>query len=145
MASATSVPAIRQTPAAQANGIKQQCASADGQSCYGFPSADACNAWTQNQSSQTLNPIPFAFPTGWQNGKIVRASDTGDISFVRNGSNIMNYISQCVPCADGVNVCSPGMWAQQAPSSQLAQNYVVGPDFVCGDANFIDQSMQARS
>jgi hypothetical protein len=141
----TSVPAIRQTPAAQANGIKQQCASADGQSCYGFSSADACAAWTQNQSSQTLNPIPFAFPTGWQNGRLVSNTDTGQIFFNRNGSNILNYISTCIPCADGYNVCVPSEITQNFTSATQAQSYMVGPDFVCGDANFIDQSMQARS
>jgi hypothetical protein len=145
MPSSTSVPAIRQTPAAQANGIKQQCASADGQSCYGFPSADACNAWTQNQGSVALNPIPFAFPTGWQNGQLVNNTDTGQIFFKRNGSNILNYISTCVPCPDGYNVCNSSLFTQTFNSATQAQQYVVGPDFVCGDANFIDQSMQARS
>jgi hypothetical protein len=144
MASPTSVPAIRQTPTASANGIKQQCASQDGQSCYGFPSADACAAWTQNQSSMTLNPIPFAFPTGWQNGRLVTNTDTDQIFFNRNGSNILNYVSTCVPCSDGYNVCNPGAIAQSFNSATQAQNYVVGPDFVCGDANFIDQSMMAR-
>jgi hypothetical protein len=145
MPSDTSVPAIRQTPTAQVNGIKQQCASADGQSCYGFPSVDACAAWTQNQSSQTLNPIPFAFPTGWSNGRLVSNTDTGQIFFNRTGSNILNYISTCIPCQDGYNVCVPSEITLNFNSAQQAQNYVVGPDFICGDANYIDYSMMARN
>jgi hypothetical protein len=140
-------PAVRQTPVAQVNGVKQQCASADGQSCYSFPTPDACNAWTQNQSSMSLNPVPFSWFTGWNGygGKIVGNTDTGQMFYNQNGSNILNYIGTCVPCSDGYNVCGPANVSQTFNSATQAQNYVVGPDFVCGDANFIDQSMMARS
>lgn len=141
----TAVPAIRSLLG------NQQCASQDGQNCYTFPSAAACNAWTQNQSSLSLQPIGLnpsvvgsPAGTGWGNGRLVRASDTGAIYFNPNGTNKVYWVPECIPCNDGYSVCDPSKIAENIPSSQFWQKYVQGPAFVCGMQGVVDQFFRQK-
>jgi hypothetical protein len=136
-----SVPAMREVSGAA------QCLSRDGQNCYGFPSADACQAWVQNPASDpTLNQIapasaaPVFLITQPNAGRFVYESDTQGVYWNANGTNIVNWVNSCDQC--GLNPC--GNLQEKLPASAFWAKYVRGPDYQCGKSSVVDQYLSAR-
>lgn len=140
----TAVPAMREV------GDQVQCATADNQNCYTFPSADACNAWVQDPTTNTaVNPANAvsaagAFPTPYSNGKIVHV-DNGAIYWIPAGSRNAHWFPSCLTgCNPNVNICDPGMWAEQLSSGDFAQKYIVAGNYQCGMSSVIDKYIRQR-
>lgn len=142
----TAVPAVRQSTSA-AN--KLECASTDGQNCYMFGSLSSCQAWAANPASNSAisqvaqNPPSGPMTTNWASGgQIIRNGDTGQIYWI-DANNVAHYISTCVPCADGYNICNNV--SATLPGSNFGTRFTLGPDFRCGHDGTIDQFVRMRA
>ena len=147
----TAVPAIRQVASNGSATNKIECASTDGQNCYMFGSASACQAWATNPSSnpaisQTAQNAPTApMATNWSSGTIVQNRDIGANYWV-DQDNVAHGFASCVPCADGYNICDNVSQYQPGSAFDPVNGiYIQGPDFRCGHDGTIDQMLRARA